>query len=304
MPEKKKARHSKNARGGARLYRVAFLAVLALVVLAAVYIVKFYRERSETEALNAQLHALLVTAEPSASAQPSPTPTPQATVSGGAQIVAYPTPPSEIRKEFKGLHDLNPDLIGRLYIPTDTEHTPIDQFVLKRDNEYYLTHDFYGEKRKSGAVFMDEANEIWPQDQHMILYGHNMKNGTMFARLTQYSTIKYAARNPFVYFDTIYETGTYVVLAAMRLPAKETMTPSFNIRTFFFGDASFNSFLYAIRERALYVTTVGADANDQLLSLVTCSYNENDERFILITRRLRENETEDDIRALIKGSNK
>ena len=90
----------------------------------------------------------------------------------------------------------------------------------------------------------------------------------------------------------------------MRLPAKETMTPSFNIRTFFFGDASFNSFLYAIRERALYVTTVGADANDQLLSLVTCSYNENDERFILITRRLRENETEDDILALIKGSNK
>ncbi len=176
--------------------------------------------------------------------------------------------------------------------------------MLKRDNEYYLTHDFYGEKRKSGAVFMDEANEIWPQDQHMILYGHNMKNGTMFARLTQYSTIKYAARNPFVYFDTIYETGTYVVLAAMRLPAKETMTPSFNIRTFFFGDASFNSFLYAIRERALYVTTVGADANDQLLSLVTCSYNENDERFILITRRLRENETEDDILALIKGSNK
>ena len=70
MPEKKKARHSKNARGGARLYRAAFLAVLALVVLAAVYIVKFYRERSETEALNAQLHALLVTEEPAAPAHP------------------------------------------------------------------------------------------------------------------------------------------------------------------------------------------------------------------------------------------
>lgn len=174
--------------------------------------------------------------------------------------------------------------------------------MLKRDNEYYLTHDFYGEKRKSARSSWTSQRNL-PRDQHMILYGHNMKNGTMFARLTQYSTIKYAARNPFVYFDTIYETGTYVVLAAMRLPAKETMTPSFNIRTFFFGDASFNSFLYAIRERALYVTTVGADANDQLLSLVTCSYNENDERFILITRRLRENETEDDIRALIKGSN-
>lgn len=250
MPEKKKSRHPGNARG-TWLYRAALLAMLALVVLAAVYIVKFYRERSETEALNEQLHALMVTAEPTASAQPSAAPTPQTTVSSNAQILAYPTPPAEIRKELVGLHSLNPDLIGRLYIPTDTEHTAIDQFVLKRDNEYYLTHDFYGDERKSGAVFMDEANEIWPQDQHMILYGHNMKNGTMFARLTQYSTIKYAARNPFIYFDTIYETGTYVVLAAMRLPAKETMTPSFNIRTFFFGDASFNSFLYAIQERAL-----------------------------------------------------
>lgn len=301
MPEKKKSRHPANARG-TWLYRAALLAMLALVVLAAVYIVKFYRERSETNALNAQLHALMVTSEPTASAQPSAASTMQTTISSDAQILAYPTPPAEIRKELVGLHSLNPDLVGRLHIPTDTEHTAIDQFVLKRDNEYYLTHDFYGDERKSGAVFMDEANEIWPQDQHMILYGHNMKNGTMFARLTQYSTIKYAARNPFIYFDTIYETGTYVVLAAMRLPAKETMTPSFNIRTFFFGDASFNSFLYAIQEHALYVTTVGADANDQLLSLVTCSYNEDDERFILITRRLRENETEDDIRALIKGS--
>ena len=58
--------------------------------------------------------------------------------------------------------------------------------------------------------------------------------------------------------------------------------------------------MYDIRKNALYVTNVGADENDQLLSLLTCAYNEEDERFLLITRRIRENETEDMLKQMIK----
>ena len=150
------------------------------------------------------------------------------------------------------------------------------------------------------ALFLDQANEIWPQDQHLIIYGHNMKNGTMFARLPRYKSIEYAYNNPFVYFDTLYEKGAYVVLAAVRLPAKEMLTEGFNLRTFTFGEASLKSFLFDVSQNALYMTKVGADENDQLLSLVTCAYNEEDERFLLITRRIREGETEEMLKKMIR----
>ena len=272
-----------------------------LLVVAGLYIFRFYALQNETERDNERLSEMYKNAQTETKAPETelPSENQETENAGDAVIITYPRPPEEIAPEFVEARTINPDVVGFLHIPAKTVDD-IELFVLKRDNEYYLTHDFYGEEKKSGALFLDEANEIWPQDQHMIIYGHNMKNGTMFARLTRYKSIDYAYNNPFVYFDTLYEKGAYVVLAAIRLPANEMLSEGFNVRTFTFGETSFKSFLYDIHQNALYVTNVGANENDQLLSLITCAYNEEDERFLLITRRIRENETEQDLKQMIK----
>lgn len=281
---------------------VPLIVACALVVaLSCVYIVQYYANRADIEDTNRQLIDLLQTPAPTATpaeATPDkPLPTKQTEPDENTLVIAYPTPPARILSEFDELYRVNPDLVGHLSIPSTS--TPIDLFVVQRDNEYYLGHNFYGEASKGGTLFLDQGNVLWPQDQHMIIYGHNMKNGTMFARLTKYKAIEYATRNPFVHFDTLYEKGTYTVVAALRMTAKETRTDEFNLRSFVFGEAGFNAFLYRILENALYITNVGVENSDSLLTLVTCSYSEDDERFILVTRKLRDGETEDDILKLI-----
>ncbi len=274
-----------------------------IIALSAFYIYHYYSFKIETERQNQALALMYQEkeAELSRLITPEPTNEPQLQEAPDSDtiIIPYPTKPAGYAPEFAELYEINNDLIGFLSIPLKTV-TPIELPVVQRDNEFYLNHNFYGEESKSGSAFLDQANEIWPQDQHLIIYGHNMKNGTMFARLSRYHTLDYAKYNPIVYFDSLYEKGTYAVLAALQLPAKELVTDGFNLRTFVFGDVSFNAFMYSLSQRALYVTNVGAEPGDQLLTLVTCSYDEDDERLVLITRRLREGETEDDIHRIIK----
>ena len=279
---------------------------ICMFVLAGIYIARYYALMHETKRDNQALADLYKNALVATEAEPEPvsppeavTPAPSTAGEADPIIITYPRAPEAIAAVFEEARAINPDVIGYLHIPQKTVED-IDLFVVQRDNEYYLNHDFYGNEKKSGTLFLDQSNQIWPQDQHLIVYGHNMKNGTMFARLPRYKAQEYAYNNPFVYFDTLYEKGEYVVVAAMYLPASEMLTTEFNLRTFTFGETSMKSFMYKVSKRALYTTGVGVDENDQLLSLVTCAYNEDDERFILITRRIRENETKEELRKLIK----
>lgn len=309
MKDTKKAKGKKNAAKSANTLLIVLCALLLAVSV--FYIARYYSLMNDTNKDNQILSDMYKKAQSENGDEPEATDTPKAgnetetalTPSEGTLIepviINYPRPPEEISPAFEEAYKINPDVIGYLHVPQRTVED-IDLFVCKRDNEYYLTHDFYGEEKKSGTLFLDEANQIWPQDQHLIIYGHNMKNGTMFARLPRYKALEYAYNNPFVYFDTLYETGAYVVVAAMYLPANEIVTEDFNLRTFTFGETSMNSFMYKVRKRAMYVTGVDVNENDQLLSLVTCAYNEDDERFILITRRIRENETEEALKQMIK----
>ena len=306
MPDSSKKAKSRNP-----LLIPLIVACALVLALSCVYIVQYYKSQGNIENTNRRLIDLFVTPAPTAEpaeatyaeatameATPvQPEPTRQTTPDENTYIVTFATPPASISPEFDALYRINPDIVGHLSVPSTT--TPIDLFVVQRDNDYYLTHDFYGEPSKGGTLFLDHSNAIWPQDQHLLIYGHNMKNGTMFARLTKYKSIEYATRNPFVYFDTLYEKGAYTVVAALRMTAKDTQTEEFNLRTFAFGEASFDAFIYRVLNNALYITNAGVENSDQLLTLVTCSYSEDDERFILLTRKLREGETEEDVLNLI-----
>ena len=69
------------------------------------------------------------------------------------------------------------------------------------DNSYYLTHTFQNERNKVGSIFIETANEADFSDLHTIIYGHNMKNGSMFAGLKNYSSKSYWQAHPYVYID-------------------------------------------------------------------------------------------------------
>lgn len=82
--------------------------------------------------------------------------------------------------DWDALHAINPDIVGWIVVPSTTIDYPI---VQGRDNSWYLQHTFRGERNPAGAIFADYLNTSDFSDGHMLVYGHNMQRGNMFAPL-------------------------------------------------------------------------------------------------------------------------
>lgn len=209
--------------------------------------------------------------------------------------------PQNIPERFAELWEINPDLIGWL-----TAGDAVDEPVVYRDNEYYLDHSFYQSYSASGTVFADIENAAWNTDRYVILYGHNMRNGSMFGKLNNYRELDYIQEYPLVTFDTISGdvAQNYVPFAVFDASMLTSDQNYFHLRRFEeyqTGDeARVQAFLDEISARSLFNIPVEVTPQDRILTLVTCSYDDPDGRLMLFCRALRDDETVEDIQALMQ----
>ena len=142
------------------------------IVIGAIQLYKQYHEYSEGEDSYTDLEDYVkLPEEPEA---PSASSVDDETESGGREWPAV---------DFASLQEINPDIVGWIYI----ERTEINYPVVQgNDNQYYLKHLFSGEWNGSGCIFLDSRNRADFSDRHSIIYGHHMKNGSMFSGLTEY----------------------------------------------------------------------------------------------------------------------
>ena len=213
-----------------------------------------------------------------------PIPTPDA----DTLVIALPTPPP-VQDSFAALLAANPDTVGFLEIEGMLSLPVVQR---PNDNEFYLDHSFEGAKALEGTLFLDGMNRLTPEDDCLIVYGHNMKNHTMFGRLSAYGDINHLRQHPVVHFDTIYENRSYVAFAAFTA----SMTPGdahyFDVRNFIFDPDGFDKFVLKLQARSVFRSPVDVRYGDRLLLLVTCDYTNREGRFILALRQLREDENE------------
>jgi sortase B len=194
-----------------------------------------------------------------------------------------------VQDSFAALLAANPDTVGFLEIEGMLSLPVVQR---PNDNEFYLDHSFEGAKALEGALFLDGMNRLVPEDDCLIIYGHNMKNHTMFGRLSAYGDINHLRQHPVVHLDTIYENRSYVVFAAFTA----SMTPGdahyFDVRNFIFDPDGFDKFVLKLQGRSVFRSPVDVRYGDRLLLLVTCDYTNREGRFILALRQLREDENE------------
>ncbi len=237
------------------------------------------------------------TAAPTASPTPTPLPlvedVPLPTPNEDTIVFSLPTEPPP-QESFAELLRYNPDTVGFLTIG-ETVDLPVVQ--RENDNEYYLTHAYSGEEAREGALFLDGANRL--SDENLIVYGHNMRNGTMFGELSSFGEREFLLKNAVVRFDTLYENALYVPFAMFEASMDENDGHYFDVRQIVFDETSFELFVLKLRGRSVFDVPVEVEYGDQLLTLVTCSYNDDDGRYIVALRKLREGETEEEIRALM-----
>lgn len=155
------------------------------------------------------------------------------------------------------------------------------------DEEFYLRRAFDGSQSVSGTPFL--AADCFEGCGNYIVYGHNMRDGSMFAALLSYADPSFRRQHPTIRYDTLGEAGTYEVLAAFY--ADVTLGDAgvdfpFYAYTDLRDPGIFADYLDQVRAAALYDTGVTAEPGDQLLTLATCSYHTADERFVVVARRV------------------
>lgn len=199
------------------------------------------------------------------------------------------------QEAFAQLLEANPDTVGYL-IASDS----IEFAVVQRDNEYYLTHNFFGEEAVEGTAFMDQGNSIDPMDEHLLIHGHNMRDGSVFGDLDEFRDLDFLKENAVVTFNTIYEDRLYVPIAVFDISATPGDQNFMDMQVFNFEtDEDFMNFVNEAKDRSIFDIPVDVERGDQLLSLVTCSYTNDNGRLVVMLRALRDTETPDSIRSSI-----
>lgn len=185
---------------------------------------------------------------------------------------------------FDSLLAINPDLKGWITIPGTTLSLPV---VQGKDNSYYLSHDFYGAKDRHGTIFADCEADFDGSEQNIVLYGHNMRDGSMFGGLKAYREEEYYREHASFFLYLPEEEREYEILAVLRndiLPGEEELFQYYDYKQIE-SEEMFEEYYKEIKEHSLYPIETEARYGDELITLCTCDYGSKDQRLLIVGRK-------------------
>lgn len=200
------------------------------------------------------------------------------------QAASTPYETTAVLSPYGALKDENSDFFGWVKI----EGTKVDYPVMytPQEPEYYLRRAFDKSDSISGVPFLDGS--YVESGNHYLVYGHNMKNGTMFHALLDYAKPEFWKEHPTITFDTLQEDGTYTVIGAFYSRVyyqDETGVFRFYSYPELNAPELFQEYVDNVAAASIYDTGETAEYGDTLLTLVTCSYHTENGRFVVVARK-------------------
>lgn len=196
-------------------------------------------------------------------------------------IIMYDEANDEISIDFDSLKKINPDVVGYLVVNNTNISYPV---VKTSDNEYYLTHNLKNEYNSSGWVFMDYRNDLDGKDKNIIIYGHNMRDGSMFGSLKNILNPEWYQNDENKYITLVTEEGNikYEVFSVYQVEKED-----YYITTGFKNNEEYEEFLKTITNRSINDFGVEVNSEDSILTLSTCA-NNNAYRVVLHAKQVKE----------------
>lgn len=231
-----------------------------------------------------------------------------------AEQYAYSPSPTGISARAESLLRLNKDIVGWITIGNTDVFYPfvLDPGVIEEGNQYYggtaygcnefyLDHDLDGSYLRCGTLFadcMDCYNGVESDhSENIVIYGHNMANNTMFGSIRRYrEDSSFYETAPFVELSSNYSDEDYVIFSYLITSGTYDATDFHywnmeNIDT----QEDFDFYIESCRKRQMLDTGIDVQFGDKLLTLSTCYANEDNSRFIVVARKLREGEVYGDL---------
>ena len=176
--------------------------------------------------------------------------------------------------DFSSLEKINEDIVAWININNLHISYPV---VQGDNNDYYLHHMVNRTYNSAGSIFMDYRNNNNLNDKHTIIYGHNMKDGTMFSKLLKYKTQKYYDENPYYLLITPNKNYKVEIISGYIANTNDTAW-----RISFSNEEDFNNWLNNTIDKSLFKSSITPKASDKIITLSTCSNDTKDTRFVLV----------------------
>ena len=242
----------------------------ALFLFSSVMLCRQYADEQQSAEAFEQIAALVET-------EPVPADTPQET---------EPLPELTAFEKYRAVQEQNSDFVGWISVPGTNIDYPVMQ--TPADPNYYLKHDFEKRYTDYGCPFMQaDCDAIAPSD-NLIIYGHNMKDGSMFADLAKYRSKDFWQSHKTVWFDTALGSCAYEIFAVIHTTVQADAADAFAFYLFVNATApeDFADYVSACKARTLYDTGISAEYGDKLLTLSTCDNITDNGRWLVIGKRI------------------
>ena len=185
----------------------------------------------------------------------------------------------------KELKNMNKDFVGVLSIPDTIINYPV---MYTKGEDYYLRRSFDKKQSDAGTLFIDKHNNIDPIDDNIIIYGHNMKNGTMFHELLNYKKENYYKEHKYIYFNKVDNSEKYEIISVFYSKVYYETDNVFKYYKFYnaSNEEELNDYVKNIKKLSLYNTNVDAKLGDKFITLSTCEYSQENGRFVVVAKKV------------------
>lgn len=287
---------NKNRKVSKKIFAVIYLILLTIILASTIYIINFI---SQIKEVNEQRNLLnTIDIDENILAKSNQEKIKEETNSNAINTSEQNTNQLEENKQnkekietermlqVKTLKQENPDIIGWLEIKGTTVSYPVLQGT---DNEFYMNHNYKKEKSRNGSIFLSKDYNWNIPSSNLLIYGHNLQNGTMFQELLKYSSENFYKEHPVINFATENEDAEYEIISVFK--SRVYYKSEKNVFRYYYfinaeTEAEYNEFVENAKKESLYNIEATAKYGEQLITLSTCSYHVKDGRFAVVGRKI------------------
>jgi len=227
------------------------------------------------ETVNETQRAFTATQSVNQSGQTSGSGSTAGTATPSAEKLDYERIRKVLKIDFDRLVGINPDAVGWIL----SENTKISYpLVQGRDNAYYLNHLVSNEVNKLGSIFVDYRNKRDFSDEHILIFGHNMNDGSMFNDLENYKDPNYYKNHKAIYLLTKDQYFRVDIFAGYLTTPQKIDQISVNFDT----QEDKKQYISEAKRLSNFQSEIVISEEDKIISFFTCDYATEDSRFVVI----------------------
>ncbi len=245
-------------------FKIAVIVFAAVFVISGYNIAKILIEDAAAQKLYSNIEKEYVTPI---------TPAPEKEEAKNEEQAVIEVKEPAIKVDFEALTKKNNEVVGWLYLPNSVVNYPVAK---AQSNDKYLRRGLDGKYLRAGTLFADFRNKDLTDSSNYIIYGHNMKNGTMFKTIVDYKKQEFYDKNPIIYYLTPEKNYKIELISGNIVKSDaEIYNPDTEKSELF-------EIVKGYVKTSTFKSSVTLTEEDKLITLSTCSYEYDDARFIVI----------------------